>query len=101
MKTDVFNNNFPYAKQKEIATYFLTRLRSSAQAEYPCVDYPSACTLARILQQTDPERLIQSVHIFRTFVRIHRNEKGAFAFSAVVLDHVSNFLNVSEGSTRS
>ena len=98
MKTDVFNNNYPYAKQKEIATYFLSRLRSFEQAEYPCVDYPSACTLARILQQSDPERLIQAVHIFRTFVRIHRNQKGAFAFSAVVLDHVSASVNVSEGA---
>lgn len=96
MKTDVFNNNYPYAKQKEIATYFLTRLRSLEQSDYPCNDYPSGCTLARILQQSDNERLIQSIHIYRTFVRIHRNQKGSFAFAAVVLDHVSTSVNVSE-----
>ena len=100
MKTDIFNNQWQYAKQKEIATYFLARLRSLEQADYPCNDYPSACSLARILQQVDRERLIQSVHIHRTYVRIHRNPKGAFAFAAVVLDHVSTSVGVSEGSNR-
>lgn len=100
MKTDIFNNAHTYAKQKEIATYFLGRLRSLEQVDYPCTDYPSACAMARILQQIDNERLIRDIHIFRTYVRIHRNEKGGFAFAAVVLDHVSTNVRISEGSLR-
>ena len=100
MKTDIFNNQWQYAKQKEIATFFLARLRSLEQADYPCSDHSSACSLARILQQVDRERLIQTIHIHRTYVRIHRNPKGAFAFAAVVLDHVDTSVMFSEGTQR-
>ena len=96
MKTEVFNNAWQFAKQRELAEYFLNRLCSQEIAEHPCNDYRSACSLSRILQSIDKERRIQSISIYSTFVRIKRNEKGGFAFSAVVLDHVAKNFNVSE-----
>lgn len=101
MKTDIFDNRWQFAKQKEIAIFILSRLLSVVSTEYPCENYESACSLARILQSLDKERLVHSIEIYKTFVRIKRNEKGAFAFSSVVLDHVERKASVSEGSTRS
>lgn len=97
MKTDVFHHALPFAKQREIADYFVARLRSVEVADYPCFDYPSACALARVLQKADKERLIQTINIHGSYVRIQRNSKGSFAFAAVVLDHVSTSLRISGG----
>ena len=97
MKTDVFHSEFPFAKQKEIAIYFLARLRSLDQADYPCYDHQSACVLARVLQQEDRERLVQTIHIHRGYVRIIRNNRGLLSFASVVLDHVNTKVTIPEG----
>lgn len=97
MKTDVFHHAQPFAKQREIAEHFIARLHAVEFADYPCFDYQSSCVLARILQIADKERMIQSIHIYRAHVCIQRNSKGSFAFAAVVLDHVSTSVRVSEG----
>lgn len=97
MKTDVYHHAHPYAKQREIAEYFISRLRVTEISDYPCFDYQSACSLARILQKADKERLIQSINIYRSYVRIQRNNKGSFAFSAVVLDHVNTSVQIQGG----
>lgn len=97
MKTDVFHHAQNFAKQKEIAEFFINRLRSVEFADYPCFDYQSACALARILQKADKERLIQTINIHGSYVRIQRNNKGSFAFAAVVLDHVSESVRIQEG----
>lgn len=100
MKADIFKNFDPWAKQKDIAVFFLARLKSAPVAEHPCHDYASAKALAHMITRFDKENLCQSVHVFGNFVRLYRNEKGSFAFPAVVLDHYDNRLQISGGCNR-
>lgn len=98
MKADIFKRFDNASKQKDIARYFIARLKSQSQAEHPCVDYASARALAHMVSCCDSERLCQTIHIYGTFVRIVRNEKGAFAFAPVVLDHYDCRLSI-QGSS--
>lgn len=101
MKADIFKNFDSWAKQKDIALYFIARLRSLQQAEHPCHNYASAKALAHMISRFDNERLCQSIHIYPTFVRIVRNEKGSFAFAPVVLDHCSMLVEIQNEYSRS
>lgn len=96
MKSAVFSQKEPWATQKAKAEYFLNRLRSSEQAETPCESYASSIALAHHLSRIDKERLCAAIHVFSTFVRIIRNEKGSFAFPAITLDHVKHTYKTGE-----
>lgn len=97
MKADVFKNFDAWAKQKQIAIYFINRLHSVDQADHPCHNYESAISLANMVSRLDNEHLVQSIHIYSNFVRLKRNEKGSFAFAAITFDHVSRTLSPEEG----
>lgn len=98
MKSEVFSNKQPWATQRVKAEYFLNRLRSSELAEIPCDSYASSIALAHLLSRIDRERLCAAIHVFSTFVRIIRNEKGSFAFPAITLDHVKNTCKAGDDS---
>lgn len=88
MEANLYSNKFPSPKQKDIAMYFLHRLRSSSEATIAVDEYSSSITLAHMISRFDNERLCASIHIHLTFVRIVRNEKGSFGFPCTTFDHV-------------
>lgn len=88
MEANLFSNKFPTPKQKDIALYFLHRLRSSAEAKIAVDEYSSAISLAHMVSRFDNERLCASIHVHLTFVRIVRNEKGSLGFPCTTFDHV-------------
>ncbi len=97
MEVDIFKRFDSWAKQRNLAIHIVARLKSLQQVEHPCLDYASALALAQLIVQVDVERLVQSVNVYGTFVRIIRNEKGSFAFSPIVIDHYQRCIHVSGG----
>lgn len=94
MKSDVFKRFDDWQKQKDIAIFFIARLKSSREASLPTYDYASSLALARIISQNDTERLVKVINVYGHYVTIERNEKGCFAFAPVTLDHHErNFFN--------
>lgn len=87
MKSDVFKRFDDWQKQKDIAIFFIARLKSSREASLPTYDYASSLALARLISQFDTERLVKIINVYGNYVTIERNEKGAFAFAPVTFDH--------------
>lgn len=88
MVLNVFNRAMPWATQNEIARNFIAKLRASQTAELSTADYSSSSALASALLAYDEEKLIGFIEVYRTFVRIIRNENDKLAFGAVIMDYV-------------
>lgn len=97
MTSDIFKRFDPWQKQKQIAVFFINRLRSIQIAEHPTESYASSMALAHLISNNDPERLVQEVHVFNNFVRIVRNQKGSFGFACIILDHVKENFSFQSG----
>lgn len=87
MNITAFNRNDNWQKQKDIAIFAMSRLKNINPLEVTATDYDSALALARLIQRFDKNRDVKEIHIFSYFVRLYRNEEGAFRFTAVTIDH--------------
>lgn len=87
MRASAFNKNDNWVKQKDLAIFAISRLKTLHQIEVSCVDYESALAFARMVQRFDPDKEVREIHVFSYFVRLTRNEAGSFRFSAVTIDH--------------
>ena len=96
MTLGVFNGFESEATQLDYARVFISQLRSARESSVPVKDYKAAVILAGVIYRQDKELLVSLIEIFSSFVRITRNEKGAFAFRATILDHVDNRFRVAE-----
>lgn len=97
MSLPIFRRNENWSKQKDIAIMTIDRLKSVYQVEHPCEDYASALAMAQMIVHFDKYRIVSRVEVYASFVRLLRNEKGSFAFPAVVIDKHGMRYNVSEG----
>lgn len=86
MRTLLFKHNDQAYKQHEIARYIVNQLRTYKQFDFPCDCKEAVQKLAQLVQMYDPDRLIAIIEIHENFIRLKRNEKGAFAFDPVVMD---------------
>ena len=99
MRATAFCNKDKWEKQKDLAIFAISRLKSLQQIEITCTDYESALALARMVQRFDPEKVVREIHVFSYFVRLTRNEAGSFPFSAVTIDHYGQKSSNQKGST--
>lgn len=87
MRATAFNIKDKWEKQKDLAIFAISRLKTLQQIEVSCVDYDSALALARMIQRFDPDKAVREIHVFSYFVRLTRNEPGSFPFPAMTIDH--------------
>lgn len=87
MNLTAFNKNDNWQKQKDIAIYAISRLKNLNPLEVTAHDYESALALSKLIQRFDQNRDVKEIHVFSYFVRLYRNESGAFRFTPVVIDH--------------
>ena len=87
MNLTAFNRADNWQKQKDIAIYAISRLKALNPLEITAVDYESALQLSKFIQRFDQNRDVKEIHVFSYFVRLYRNEAGAFRFAPVVIDH--------------
>ena len=99
MRTTAFCNKDKWEKQKDLAIFAISRLKSLQQIEVTCTDYESALALARMVQRFDPEKVVREIHVFSYFVRLTRNEAGSFPFAAVTIDHYERNSSNQKGVT--
>lgn len=97
MRATAFNVRDNWTKQKDLAIFAISRLKTLQQIEVSCVDYESALALARMIQRFDPDKIVREIHVFSYFVRITRNEEGSFKFSAVTIDHYERIAKNQQG----
>lgn len=97
MELSTFQGFEPSQTQLDFARLFIAKLKASEMVEVSTKDYKASNILAGLVVGQDKERLVQKIDVFSNFVRITRNEKGAFAFAPVVLDHVDRRPHFQDG----
>lgn len=86
MITTIFNRSDDWAKQKELALYAMSRVRTLRILEVSTVDYASSLALAKLIQKLDNKREIREILVYMNFVRIFKNEEKELNFSCMVTD---------------
>ena len=95
-----FNNADNWQKQKDLAVYVISRLKSLSPLEVTTANYQSSLALAKLLQRFDNNREVKEIHVFCNFVRLCKNENGALKFSSVVIDHFERYIQLLNGVPR-
>lgn len=97
MELSTFQGFEPMQTQLDYARILIAKLKAVDLVDVPTKDYRASVALAGLVVGQDRERLVQKVEIYSSFVRVTRNERGALAFSPVVLDHVDRRLRFQNG----
>lgn len=94
---DIYKHFDDGQKNKEIAIRYIGMLNETPIVDCPTMDYKSSLSLSKLIVRFDNNKVVQSIEVYGNFVRLTRNQKGTFAFPAVVIDHFSRLLQINGG----
>lgn len=85
-----FNHTFDLPTKKLIASQVLASLSAVESITIGTTSYDGSKQLANMLQNMDDRGLIHTIHVNRYSVMAVRNNSDQLAFTAEIVDHVTN-----------